>query len=213
MPISKGWNPSEATASIKAVQSAYGDLMKVLIFDMQSQFVSPMGDYWACQEAVDFFGNFETAINSIIRGANKTCGSIISSMNSAASSWAQSQKETWASIYFAAVEGQISVDMIKTEINGDKGVDDTNASSTVGKLATLKSAADGHLTKLSSAVDNCGFLGGGQAEALKSSVNKIKSDLDKAIGELTDAANKGITATVEAYGSLATNVQNAFHGE
>ena len=210
----QGFDPSIVKSSINNVQKAYDDLTKVICGDVQSQFVTPMGECWACNEAISFFGSFKSSIDSIIDNTDRVCRSIVESMNDAAKNWAATTNTSWGNVSFSQTSKKIDVSPIKENINGVRGVDDGKAADAVSKLTgSIKASADSALESLSNAVSNCGFIGGSQQASLTSAINTIKSNLNSAIVDVSSAANKGITATIENYGKLSQNVSNAFPGQ
>lgn len=207
-----GFDPQLVYSSIARVQSAYDSLMQALISDTQSKFVNPMGDAWACNDAMQFFASAQTAFNAQITGATQVFTTVVEAMNSAARAWANSTKSEYGERNFSPNNGKVDVSCIKENIGGVRGIDEGPANSAISQLAVIKSAADSALDQAANAVSNCGFVGGSQESNLINSLNKIKSSISTSFGELTDAAKTAMDATVQTYGTIESNVSNAFAG-
>ena len=207
-----GFDPQLVYSSISRVQSAYDQLMRALLSDTQSKFINPMGDAWACNEAMKFFEAAQTAFNSQIQGSTQVFQSVVDAMNSAARSWATRTETEYSERSFSANNGTVDVSCIKENIGGVRGIDESVATSAVSQLSVIKSAADSALDQAVSAVSNCGFIGGGQESNLVSSLNKIKSNISSSFGELTGSAKTAMDSTIQTYGTIESNVSNAFAG-
>lgn len=209
-----GFNPDYVYASIRRVQSAYDQLMQALISDTQNGFVNPMGDAWACNDAINFFTTAKDSFDTQIQGATRVFQSVVDAMNSGANAWAQSTETTYSPIQFSPNNGKIDISCIKENISGVRGIDESAAGSAVSYLTgSVKSAADSALQAAVSAVNECGFIGGSQQGNLTSTLSSIQSSISTMFGELTTAAKTAMDATTQAYGSIEANVSNAFAGE
>lgn len=207
-----GFDPQQVNNSISRVQSAYDSLMQALISDVQSKFVNPMGDAWACKTAMNYFASAKEAFNAQITGATTVFQSVVDAMNSAAKSWADSTETTWGERKFQPSNGTIDVSCIKENIGDVRGIDEAPATSAVSQLTVIKSSADSALDQAVNAVSNCGFIGGGQETNLIQSLNKIKSNISSSFGELTNSAKTGMEETIQTYGRIESNVSSAFAG-
>ena len=206
-----GFDPTLVRSSISKVESAYEELIRALANDMQSSFVDTMAEYWACNQAQTFFtGAFKPAADELLSSSYRIFQSVVTSMNSAAQSWAQQTDSEWSPVSFNGELKTIAVDNIKENINGVRGVDEANATNTAGRLQTIASNASSALESAKSAVQNCGFIGRNQEEQLVTALNTIRNNVNSATSDLTDATKKDITDTVAAYGDLASKVESAF---
>ena len=131
-------------------------------------------------------------------------------MNSAASGWASQTDSSWSTKSFGGELKTVDVSAIKENINGVRGVDEAQANTTASKLSTIAQAAVTALSAAQSAVQNCGFVGRDQAQTLISSLGTIQTNISNATSQLTNATKTAISNTVDAYGTLATNVESAF---
>ena len=206
-----GFNPDQVTSSMNNVEKAYSDLIKALGTDVQSNFINAMANAWACNQAQSFFtDNFKPAIDELLNSAFNTFKSVIESMNSAASGWAQQTESSWSTKSFGGELRKVDVSSIKENLNGVRGVDESQANNIASKLASIAQAAISALSAAQSAVNNCGFVGRDQAQTLISSLGTIKTNISNATEQLTNATKTAVNNTVEAYGTLATNVESAF---
>ena len=206
-----GFDPQKVLNSIGKVESAYNDLMAALATDMQKSFVDNMANYWACSEAQKFFNEgFKPVIDGLLNDSYKTFASVVSSMNSAAKEWARTTGYQWTAKTFSGTVKTISTSNIKENINGVRGVDETNANTTANKLSTIATNASNALTKAQQAVQNCGFVGRNMEQQLVNSLGTIKTNINNNSTELTNSTKTAINNTVSAYGNLATSVESAF---
>lgn len=207
-----GFDPDLVSSSISNVQSAYNDLIQAIGTEMQTRFVNGMEDKWACNEAQKFFQNFKGVMDPIITESNNTFQSVVDSMNSAASNWASQTGTSWGGKQFSRIEKQMDVSGIKENLNGVRGVDIGAAPGVAQQLPSIANSAINALSQAQQAVQNCGFVGGNQEASLIASLGKIKSGIESAVNEITDACSNAINVTAEKYGTLETNVSNAFSG-
>ncbi len=208
-----GFDPALVSNSINSVNNSYNELMRALVNDTQNKFVNPMAMYWACNSAQKFFNDaFLSAMTELTNGVNVTFESVVTTMNEAANAWAQQTETSYSPISFSANPSKIDVSGVQENINGIRGVDKANATSTVAVLSTIEASVDSALDSAKQAVANCGFVGDAQAESLISSLEKIRTNISTATKELTSAVNSAIENTVSAYGDLAGKISEAFTG-
>lgn len=206
-----GFNPDEVTTSINSIKAAYSSLIEQLGNQIQSQFVDGMSSYWACTQAQEFYRDaFKPAIDQLITDSNSTFESVVSSMNSAAQNWASQTHGSWAGMSLEVNDKKIDISAIQENIGGNRGINETEATNVAAKLPNIAEAAKSALQDAQNAVSSCGFLGGGQASELQSSLASIKQSIDNAVTNATDASKKAIDSTVEAYGTLSKDVSSAF---
>lgn len=208
-----GFNPEEVKTSINAINSAFSSLMQAIQADMQSEFVGGMADKWACKQAQDFFNEYKGIMNTLINKSNDVFKSVVDSMNSAAQAWAQSTNSEFSKITFTEKKTQITVDSIKENINGVRGIDLQAATTVAAKLNTIAQSAEGALTNAQRAVDTCGFIGGNQATNLVNALGTVKKNINDAVRTISDDAKKAIDNTVTAYTDTEGKVSSAFNGQ
>ncbi len=102
-----GFDPELVATSINSVQTAYDSLISAIATEMQTQFVNAMQDKWACNDAQVFFSQFKEVLDKLITESNNTFESVIESMNSAASNWAQNTGSAWSSKTFTRIDKTI----------------------------------------------------------------------------------------------------------
>lgn len=208
-----GFDPSLVTNSINKVESAYSELMQALYSDMQNNFVDTMAQYWACNLAQRYFRDFvKPDVDNALKDSFARFESVVSSMNEAAARWAQDTESEWAPMSFQGELKTISVDSIQENINGVRGVDEANANTTATELQKIAQNSNTALEAAKSAVNNCGFVGRDMEVTLIQSLDKIKNIIDSFVTEITNGIRNEINETVEAYGTLATKVEDAFSG-
>lgn len=208
-----GFDPMLVTNSINSVNNAYNELMRALINDIQNKFVNPMSMYWACNSAQKFFTEaLEPSIASQANGVNTIFESVVNSMNDAARAWASQTETTYSPVNFNANMTKIDVSGVQENINGVRGIDKANATTTVGALSAVESSINSALDNAKNAVSNCGFVGDSQAESLIGSLERIKTNVAATTKELTSAVNSAIENTVASYGDTAGKVSEAFNG-
>lgn len=208
-----GFNPDVVITSINGVKSAYEKLIAALGDEMQNQFVGGMANVWACNEAIGFFrDSFKPTIDQLITDSNTIFNSVVSSMNSAAQNWAAQTKSEWSGITLSTIDTKMDISGISENLNGVRGIDVTEARTVSAKLPTIAGNAKTALDQAKSAVDDCGFIGGGQAAALIGSLEKIKNNINSATETITQATSNAIKTTVDTYGTIETNVSSAFSG-
>lgn len=209
-----GFDPDVVSSSINAVITAYNDLYAAMGTEMQNSFVNGMANVWACNAAQAYFNqSFAPRIDGIIRGSNETFVSIVDSMNSAARAWAEVTDSSYSDISFTPNDKYMDVSCILENVAGVRGIDADAAQGILAKLPIIANNALNALTSASSAVDNCGFIGGDQAASLKASLENIKGAINSAVEDLTNDAKRYIDETVNAYGDLGNRIAQAFAGE
>ena len=211
--IMTGFDPMLVTTSINNVNNAYNELMRALINDTQSKFINPMAMYWACNSAQKFFTEaLEPSVTSQANGVNTIFESVVSAMNDAARSWAAQTETSYSPVGFTPNTSKVDVSGVQENINGVRGIDKANATSTVSVLSSIQASVESALNSAKQAVSNCGFVGDAQAETLIGSLDRIKTNISTATKDLTSAVNSAIENTVASYGDTAGKVSEAFSG-
>lgn len=198
-----GFDPVFVRSSISKIQSSYDELMRALATQMQTNFVDSMANYWACNQAQNFFQTaFKKEADELLSNSYKIFESVISAMNQGALSWAQQTNSDWSIVSFNGQLKKINVDNIKENINGIRGVDKVNATATVEKLQIIAMNASSALESAKISVLNCGFIGRNQEEQLMEALNTIKNKINNAIDNLTDSTKRAIDNTISSYGNF-----------
>lgn len=209
-----GFDPEKVSSSIGRVKTAYENLITALGDTMQNKFVGGMQDKWACKQAQTFFNEgFKPSIDSLINDSNKTFQSVIDAMNSAGRAWAESTNSQYSTTSFSVISKTMDVSGIQENIGGVRGIDLASANSVAGQLPQIAEQAKSALTSAQQAVQGCGFIGGGQEQALVNSLGTIKTNIDSNVTEITNQVKTSIEQTVTAYSDLEGRVSQAFNGQ
>ncbi len=208
----KGFNPTEVTTSINAIQKAYNNLYAAIGTKMQNEFINGMQDKWACNDAQTFFSKVKTSMDQIITNSNITFQSVADAMNSGARNWANQTGSSWSNVSFSVNDTKMNVSNIQENINGIRGVD-PEATTVANKLPLIANEAENALTEARNAVNNCGFIGGNSATNLQSSLTTIKNNINEIFSTLSNDCKTAITNTADNYTNLETSVAAAFAGK
>ncbi len=216
MALNSGFDAVAITDAIKKMNASASDLMRALHEDMKSQFIEPMGGIWACQDAVDFFQSLKTTMDGLITKSDSTFQSVVDTMNQGAVNWARNtgNEGAYNQIPYHNYTGRTVVDMIKENINNQRGIDKGAAEDILKKLTNIKTACDAALTSAASAVagaSNSGFIGGDQAANLEASLNDIKTTINNSLDEFNTTTSQSINETIKKYGSLETKTADTFN--
>ena len=206
-----GYNPEVVRNSINQFETAYSHYNDAMNTGLQNNFVNEMANVWACEQAQSFFTKaYKPSIDALYNSVEASLASVVNTMNAAAREWAVRTESEFSPIAHTQIPNAANVDGIKVEIGGEKGIDLEVATSTVGKLASIKANAEAALDEAKNAVATCGFLGGEQQSSITNSLGKIKQDATKFIDDLTGGIKASIDNTVTAYGNLAAKNSDSF---
>ena len=208
-----GYNPEEVTMSINAIKGAYEELVSILGDRVQSEIVNGMSDKWACSNAQKFFNEaFKPAVDGLLAGVNTTFESVVNAMNEAAQIWASDCGETYSPVALSLIVKNMDTSNIFENISGIRGIDLDQASQVAAKLPGIAAEAESAVSKASSAVNSCGFMGGSQAANLKASLDIIKTNISNATNEITTQTKSAFESTIATYGNAAGQISQAFAG-
>ena len=208
-----GFDPEQVKISINNVVKAYNELIDQIGDRMQKGFVDGMADKWACNQAQIFFSNFKTSIDYLNKEVNLTFQSVVDAMNTAAMAWSESTESVYATIPVSLRLVSINIDNIVENINGVRGIDLQLSSSISGILPIIQNSALEALEHAKSAVVECGFIGGTQAESLISSLDAIGRIIESEILKITDQSKNAIDDTIATYSDVEGRVSQAFQGK
>ena len=208
-----GYNPEEVTMSINAIKAAYEELVSILGDRVQNEIVNGMSHKWACATAQNFFNNaFKPAVDGLLAGVNTTFESVVNAMNEAAQIWASNSGESYSPVSLSLIIKSMDTSVILDNIAGNRGIDLQQAQEVAAKLPAILDGAQTAVTNASSAVDNCGFVGGQQASNLKASLETIKNNISNATEQLTTETKTAFETTIQTYGDAAGQISQAFAG-
>ena len=207
-----GFDPSQVSNSITAVNSAYNGLIQALKVRTQNEFVNEMASRWACPQAIEFFANsFKPAIDQLIANVNICFSSVVSAMNGSAQVWASKTGASYGGVAFQEISGGIDVSNIRENINGVRGIDVASSNPVVAKLNAISSDCTNALNRAKAAVNESGFVGGTQAQNLIDSLNLISNKVSTAISTLSQQTVQAINNTINEYADAAGQVTSAFN--
>ena len=211
--ISSGFNPTAVTNSINGVKKAQGALMRTLVDAVNNQFISPMSNAWACQEAQEFFREFKNSMDDLVQKADSTFQSVVDTMNQGGTNWAAEtgNSGSFVKVPYTNYTGRISVDSIKENIDDVRGVDPAAASSAIATFSALSTNADGALSLAVNAVADCGFLGGSQQANLTASLNSIKKDVKDTFDSYSNQTKDYVEKTIQKYGQMESKTAETFN--
>ena len=213
MALSSGFNPVLVTNAINGVNKAHAALMRTLVDGVNNQFITPMSNSWACQEAVDFFKEFKTSMDDLVSKADSTLQSVVDTMNQGGVNWANKTGNAgaYSKVSFTNYSGRVSVDAVKENIGDVRGVDPAAARSALVTFASLGMNADAALSTAVNAVASCGFLGGSQQANITASLNKIKKDIKETFDSYTNQTKEHVNDTIDKYGEMETKTADTFN--
>lgn len=207
-----GIDPSKVKNSINIISVNYKTAVYVLTEKNQSSFIDVMGTIWGSEQAVEFFKAYETDINQLLEEIKLVFQSVLDSMNSAAAGLTGLAGSSWTSDIDIGTYSPISVQNIKTNIDGVKGIDVEKASSTLSELESMSKTLENTLESTIVNIRNSGFVGGEMQISLESSLNSIKTKIETAFGQIKTSVNTAITDTINKYSTDASNISSAFSG-
>ena len=207
--FTRGFNPEEVATSVSNVKTAYDNLIKACVGEMQT-FVDDMSSHWAAANAVKTFANVKTANDALTTAANTTFQSVVDAMNGAASSWASATGNVYNGSEFTGTGRRLIVALIKSDIGGASGCDD-EALSLVNNLQQIAQHIDEALSEAITAVSNCGFLGS-EAGALTQALTTIKNNFSNQATENYNNIKSDLDKTFENYGTIESTNQSNFSG-
>lgn len=211
-----GFNPEAVNESVRKVNTAYNELMNTLYNGVQKNFLDALAERWACEQAVSFFNEAVATMNNLCYAGGDSVNvifqSVADSMNSAANAWAVETNSAYTPVPFNAFESRFNANSARTEINGVQGIDLEEAQQVAKSLETTSASIMSALDSAKAAVIESGFVGGGQEEALNSSLEQIKANVSNAFETISANAQNAIAATVNSYGNTSGAVRAAFLG-
>lgn len=208
-----GFDPTIVRNSLSSVKTAYEELYHAIRTDIQTKFINKMSTCWACQRAINFFGEeFKPVADKLITNVNTVVKSVVDTMNEAATNWATTNGSTFNTFSFSTYDTLLSVSDIKENINGERGIDLEIATSTAAGLSNIQYDALSAVDKLRNAVVNCGFLGGSQATNLLGSLDSIRNSFKESINGLMSSTKQAINDTLSDYEDTEGRISAQFAG-
>lgn len=220
MALTMGYNAEQVRKSIEGVKKAYDYLTNAIGVNVENSFVKQMASNWACPEAVQFFTNFKDIMDQLNVAVDNTFESVVNSMKSAATAWAQATSGTWGSVGALMMlplvkkNKKIDVSSIKNDIGGTRGINAIEATKVFQTaLKNLTRDTNDALSMAQNEVRSCGFLGGDQATSLLNSLTTIQRMINQKVTEIINKAKNDMQSSVNKYTDLAKKVSTAFQGK
>lgn len=214
-----GFNADAVSSTISRIQNAYDELVNTLVSRMQSDFINPMSECWACKEAQDWFKKIKSGAESfdgydklIDEYVNGNFSAVVARINIEAQKWAENtgSAEAYRRQDLSTNSSKISVDCIQENIAGNRGVMEIPAVNNVGKLSAIESAVESAISNAKSAISNSGFLGGDQEEGLVQLLGFVSKQVGQLFAEIREGASAGIKSAIEKYGQISEDVKTSF---
>lgn len=224
MALTTGFNPDEISGCLSRIASSYANLIHALHSTTQSVFVDKMAESWACKGAQDTMAIFKENFDSLINMVNdvftkEPMGSedagIYPAIRENGKAWANITGNDGAFTPTDIQKQSVSMDVsnMLENIGGVRGVNKEQADSAISALKSVVLVeCDNAVDQAKQAVQQCGFIGNGQAESLCAALNrigeKIHNDIDSQVQEITNAVNQ----TLEKYQNKSKEIADAFAG-
>lgn len=210
-----GFDANEVKASIQSVINGYDSLHTELSTNFQRNFVDKISTGWYAKYAVETMKKVATNEEKLLKEVNKVLESVVDAMDGAAKAWASQTGDSsvYSSKKLSLKSTSISVQNVKENNGGQRGIDESIVNSALSALSTVKSNAQNATVKVRTAVNNCGFIGGSQAQQLQNSLNEIKKQIDSAFETVQVDIEKGMKNTLQDYQSLEKKITSNFSGE
>ena len=207
------FNSEQVKASIEGIIKAYNNLHYELNDNIQHGFIDKMADLWACGDSQQFFTAMKEDVDLIISKINLTFESIVNSMNSAATVWAEASNVNYDKVVFNLLPSTINISKILPSFpDGSVGITQNAPTEANSALDLIKTGVSNALVEAKGAVENCGFSGGMQSENLQGSLNEIEKSINNIMERLTVNLSKYIASTAEKIGYVASSSSSAFSG-
>lgn len=127
----------------KTLVNRYNDLMDVLYYGFQKNFLEEMSHSWASGHAVRFFNNdFKTDIDGLVLGINYSFQEVFYTINFWAVQCAIRDNVPYTPQSFSPIFRPIDASMIRKDIGGFSGIDFNDAQALVDKLAFVVDSAE-----------------------------------------------------------------------
>lgn len=205
-----GFDPGKVYSCIGQIGAGRDEFFKVLYNDTQNKFVNPMGDCWACKEAQEYFTTFKAADDELIDKIINTFNTIHETVKKAAEAWARDTGTSISIGNFTVNPNRISIDCIKENFNGSRGIDKGAAQDAIEQFKQLTTQIESAKNRVNKAVKDSGFIGGEQQYNLQMALRSICEAINSKFDDLMQEATIAINQTAEAYGELEQDVSNAF---
>ena len=218
--INSGFNVENIKTQMDAIEKSYTEIAKALTDDFKSGMIAKVAEYWACQEAVDFWKEVAKTVEKLIEGDDGIYGTydnLFKTMNSCAHTWAENTGKggVWGQNEkrIKKANAKFDTSAIKENINNDRGINGQKVTEiTSSAFETALNTTKQALNTAKGAIDATGFI-----DEQKAQMNGVKAGLDQmyntisgAVKKLQAELEKAINESIKKYGDTATSVANAY---
>ena len=209
-----GFNPTTVNVAINSVMTAYNEVVNAFGTQMQKNVVGFMADKWACNNAIDAFTEVKSSVDKLMQSIDSIFESVVASMSSAAESWAASTGTSYSGTKLSPYNQQLSIDAIKENIGGVRGIDLENTPTVYTNLTEISEKSIEAMDKAKEAVAESGFFDvtNMQQGSLDNSLHMIRNNITNAVNDITTSLRTAIEQTVSKYGDKKGEVSKAFAG-
>jgi hypothetical protein len=199
-----GFSEEQIQLSLRKLQESYDSLYAAMCTQFQNEFVAPVSESWACQEAQQFFTSVETVMNAIYKDTTAVFSNICQTIDNAAMNWAVNTRSNYNRTEFVGQTTMLDVSAVQENIDGYRGADERDLEDSIQALQKINSEVDSNLDIAVNAVADCGLSDqyGEQQAALDSSLRKIKQQIDSTMDEIINVFKNAINATITKYGGI-----------
>lgn len=216
--INSGFNNQQIKTQMEAIQASYDKVAKALSDDFKGGLVDKVAEYWACQEAVDFWKSFAETVEKLIETAIfGTYDNLFKTINSCAHAWAETtgKGSVWSEneVKLKKYNAKLNTSSIKENIGNDRGINGKQVQTIADAAFTealnstktaIQAAAD--------AIDSTGFIDEQKAQmnAVKNGLNSLLTAINDAISKLKEQLSTSVEQCVTKYGDTAGSVAGAY---
>lgn len=220
MALTMGYNPQNVTNSINKVKNAYENLITAIGNHAQSYIVDKVANQWACQEAVEFFKKFKDVIEKLNIDVDNTFETVVNSMKSAATAWAQATSGPWGAVGSMTIlplfkkNKKINIGLIKEkDADGNVGINPAVEGICKEGFNKIMQEAAAAVKEASDAVQNSGFIDSKNQQSLYNSLKIIENRINNAVINISHESKVYINNSVDKYQTVSKKVSNAFQGK
>ena len=199
-----GFNPQVVTQALSYVHTAYNDVVHAFGVQMQKDVVGFMSDKWACNLAIEAFGEIKKDVDGLMVNVDNIFSSIVDSMNSAAARWAEQTKTSWSGgSKLSPYNLKLDISSIHENIGGVRGIDEDDTPGVYDNLSNIQEQSLSALDKAVDAVAASGFFDNTdmQQSSLDSSLNTIRNNINTAVTNVTSSLQQYIAQTLADFGN------------
>ena len=213
-----GFIPEMVNQAINNINEAYNNYAKTIGSTLNTKFIGLCAQNWFSNNAKSFFDSSVTpAVNELKSQVDNVFESVASSMNSAGNMWASQTGNSFSQVAFDQSAEAVDTSEIQTAgPGGFVGIMPNTESEAQSALNSIMQEVETYLENAAQAVsssDVSGFSGGGgQAEALASALNTIKSNIQSTTQELSDQLYNYLSQEETASEEVAAKITQAFSG-